>query len=175
MSLPLIHFDMNSYWDKEKLVLGCGNTLFGDDGFGPEVIEYLKANFNIPPDIGVIDAGIGVREILFNLALSEKRPKLIIIVDAVDLKRVPGEVFEIDINQIPEIKIDDFSMHQLPTSNLLRELQDYCGVEINIVSAQIEHIPEEISPGLSNAVRASIPKACRKIWNKINSTTDCKN
>ena len=47
---------------KHVLILGCGNILFGDDGFGPAVCEYLKTHFEIPEDIGAEDCGTGVRE-----------------------------------------------------------------------------------------------------------------
>jgi coenzyme F420 hydrogenase subunit delta len=154
---------MTDYWDKEILVLGCGNILFGDDGFGPEVVDYLRANFTIPKGVGVINAGLSVREILFNITLSEKRPKKIIIVDAVDFGRTAGEVFELDVSELPLKKIDDFSMHQLPTSNLLNELKNMCGVEVRIISTQVDHIPEEVSPGLSPVVKDSIPVVCEKI------------
>jgi coenzyme F420 hydrogenase subunit delta len=155
---------MTEYWEKEILVLGCGNILFGDDGFGPAAVEYLQKNINVPPEVGVINAGVSVREILFNIVLSDKRPKSIIIVDAVDAGRHPGEIFELDISQIPEKKIDDFSMHQLPTSNLLKELKNICGVDVKIISAQVQHIPEEVSPGLSEVVRDAIPSVCEKIF-----------
>lgn len=29
-------------YKKSVLVLGCGNILFGDDGFGPAVVEHLQ-------------------------------------------------------------------------------------------------------------------------------------
>jgi coenzyme F420 hydrogenase subunit delta len=154
---------MADYWNKEILVLGCGNILFGDDGFGPAVVEYLQKNFDIPSRAWVMNAGLSVREILVNIVLSDKRPKRIIIVDAVDAGKPPGEVFELAIDEIPEKKIDDFSMHQLPTSNLLRELQEMCGVEVKIISAQVQNIPDEVSPGLSNIIRDSIPVVCKKI------------
>jgi len=154
---------MTDYWDSEILVLGCGNVLFGDDGFGPEVVEHLQNNFEIPPKVCVVNAGSGVREILFNIVISDKRPKRIIIVDAVDVGKSPGEVFELDITEVPEKKIDDFSMHQLPTSNLLKELESMCGVNVKIISVQIQNIPDEVSPGLSKAVRDSIPAACARI------------
>lgn len=154
---------MTDYWNRETLVLGCGNVLFGDDGFGPAVVEYLQENFEIPPDACVINAGLSVREFLFNIILGDKRPAKIIIVDAVDLGRPPGEMFDLDIDRIPEKKIDDFSMHQLPTSNLLRELKNMCGVEVNIICVQIQTIPEEVSPGLSDVIRGSIPAACERI------------
>jgi coenzyme F420 hydrogenase subunit delta len=158
---------MTDYWNKEILVLGCGNILFGDDGLGPEVAEYLLKNVEIPPGVGVINAGLSVREILFNIVLNDKRPKRIIIVDAVDAARPAGEVFELDISSIPEKKIDDFSMHQLPTSNLLKELKETCGVDVKVISVQVQHIPEEVSPGLSEVVRDSIPAVCEKILHHI--------
>ena len=72
---------ITEYWNKEILVLGCGNILFGDDGFGPAVIEYLKNNYDIPTKVCVMNAGLSVREILFNLTLNKERPNKIIIVD----------------------------------------------------------------------------------------------
>ncbi len=158
---------MTDYWNKEILVLGCGNVLFGDDGFGPAVVEYLQENFEIPQEVYVMNVGLSVREILFNMVLSDKRPKTIIIVDAVDVGRTPGEIFELDITEVPKKKIDDFSMHQLPTSNLLRELESMCGVKVRILSVQIQNIPDEVSPGLSKVIRDSIPTACEKILSAI--------
>lgn len=38
-------------------VLGLGNVLMGDDGFGPYVIEALTSAFEFPPDVSVIDVG----------------------------------------------------------------------------------------------------------------------
>jgi coenzyme F420 hydrogenase subunit delta len=139
---------MTDYWNKEILVLGCGNILFGDDGFGPEVADYLQ-------------------KILFNIVLNDKRPKRIIIVDAVDAARPAGEIFELDISSIPEKKIDDFSMHQLPTSNLLKELKETCGVDVKVISVQVEHIPEEVCPGLSKTVREAIPAVCERIFHHL--------
>ena len=158
---------MTDYWNSETLVLGCGNVLFGDDGFGPEVVEHLQKNFEIPPEVCVVNAGTGVREILFNIVISDKRPKRIIIVDAVDVGKSPGEMFELDITDIPEKKIDDFSMHQLPTSNLLKELESMCGVNVRIMSVQIQNIPDEVSPGLSKVIRDSIPAVCEQVLSVI--------
>ena len=152
---------------KPILVLGCGNILFGDDGFGPAVIEYLKKNLEIPEHVCIMDTGTGVREILFTLILGEKKPEKIIIVDSVDSGRSPGEIFEISIDNIPKNKINDFSLHQLPTSNLLKELQELCKVDVTIIAAQVESIPEMVKTGLSKVLIDSIPKACKMIMEKI--------
>jgi coenzyme F420 hydrogenase subunit delta len=146
--------------NKRVVVLGCGNVLFGDDGFGPAVVEHLIKNYKIPPDVGVMDAGTGVREILFDIILSEKKPQKIIIVDGLDLGKSPGEIFVIPPEQMPGEKVDDFSMHQIPTSNLLKELEMGCRVEVVVVAGQVENIPATVSAGLSKKLVDAVPKAC---------------
>jgi len=157
--------ELPEYCNKSTIIFGCGNILFGDDGFGPAVVEKLIQNYTIPEDIYVINAGTSVRDILFNIVLDEKKPSVVIIVDAVDFGRKPGEIFEIDLDEIPEKKIDDFSMHQMPTSNLLRELRDLCNVEVRILACQVEHIPEEVEPGLSEVLKEKVKEMCDKIAN----------
>ena len=77
-------------YKKDVIILGCGNILFGDDGFGPEVIKYLEENYDIPENICAFDTGTGVREILFDIVLAEKKPQKIIIIDAVDVGKKIG-------------------------------------------------------------------------------------
>lgn len=151
------------WYDKSVLILGCGNILFGDDGFGPAVAQRLRRNFTIPGDIYVLDAGTSVREILFDTILSDKKPSKIIIVDALDCSRKPGELFSLDVDSLPKIKIDDFSLHQAPTSNLLRELRDLYGIEVIVTACQVAHIPDSVSPGLSEPVREAVEAAAEML------------
>ncbi|MDH4272913.1 MAG: hydrogenase maturation protease [Candidatus Aminicenantes bacterium] len=151
------------YCQKEILIAGCGNKLFGDDGFGPEVIEYLLDHFNVPNNICLLDVGTGIRKILFTISLSEPRPKVIVIIDAVDKGRKPGEIFEITLAEIPLEKIDDFSMHQVPSSNLLKELQDLCAVKVRVLACQIKTIPETMQAGLSEPLKKAVPLLAQRI------------
>ena len=144
-------------------MLGCGNILFGDDGFGSSVTEYLQNEVELPGHISVIDARTSVRGILFDIMLDEHRPRKVIIVDAVDAGRKPGEVFKLNIDDIPVNKIDDFSFHQMPTSNLLRELRDYCNVEVIIIVAQVESIPEAVKPGLTKTLTSAVAVAAEEV------------
>jgi coenzyme F420 hydrogenase subunit delta len=156
-------FAVPDFCRKPTLILGCGNILFGDDGFGCAVIEYLESHGSVPADVCLADAGTGVRKILFTICLSNERPHRILIVDAFDVGRPPGELFELDPAEIPAIKCDDFSMHQLPTSNLLHELQLHCCVEVRVLGCQTSPLPEQVAPGLSDAVRDAVPQAARRI------------
>ncbi|HUK86060.1 MAG TPA: hydrogenase maturation protease [Terriglobales bacterium] len=144
---------------KPTLVLGCGNTLFGDDGFGCALVDYVAAHCDVPEAVCLLDVGTGVRKLLFTLCLSPRRPRRLLILDAFDAGRAPGELFELDPADIPAIKLDDFSLHQLPTSNLLRELQESCGVEVRVLACQTGPLPQEIRPGLSPEVGAALPRA----------------
>ena len=150
---------MPEYCTKPVLVLGCGNILFGDDGFGPAVIERILDEKEIPGNACFINAGSSAREVLFDVALSERKPQRIIVIDAMECAAEPGAVVELGIEEIPQKKLDDFSMHQILTSNLLRELKDLCGVEVRLVVLHPVNIPGEVSPGLSVAALNAVEKA----------------
>ena len=130
--------------------------------------DYLHERCALPEGVAAVNAGTGVRGMLFDLVLAESKPTAIIVVDAVDMGRPPGEIREIDLEQIPENKIDDFSMHQVPSSNLLRELRDHSGVDVRIFACQIGHIPDEVEPGLTGEVHEAIPRMCELIIDSIN-------
>ncbi|HUI82830.1 MAG TPA: hydrogenase maturation protease [Candidatus Binatia bacterium] len=151
--------DLPDFCCRPTLVLGCGNMLFGDDGFGCAVVEYVEAHYQVPETVCLLDVGTGVRKLLFTLCLSPARPKRLLILDAIDAGRTPGEVFEINPSEIPVAKLDDFSLHQLPTSNLLRELQESCGVEVRVLACQTGPLPEEVQEGLSESVSRAVPEA----------------
>lgn len=162
------------YCRKPVVVLGCGNVLFGDDGLGPAVIERLRRE---APDVWseqvcLLDVGTAARKVLFDMALSQVRPRRLLVVDAVDAGRAAGEVFTLSLDDLPPNKIDDFSMHQFPTSNLLRELRDSCGVEVEIVSCQVAAIPATVCPGLSQAVTRAVPEVCQLVVERVDGHAD---
>jgi len=154
---------------QQTIIFGCGNILLGDDGFGPAVIEALHKEDLLPESVLAIDAGTGIREYLFNYLLSSTgRPQSIIILDAVDFQgSYPGNLIEIDPSSIPVPKIHDFSLHQFPTVNLLKELKQETGIDICILAAQVKTIPNYIAPGLSSIMEDTVEKACAKIMRML--------
>ena len=154
---------------KRVLIFGCGNLLLGDDGFGPAVVEELGRR-QLPQDAHAEDVGTSIRGILFDIALLERRPEHIIVLDAVDQPgRAPGEVFEISVDEIPERKIADYSFHQFPTTNLLAELQRECGVRATVLAAQTAARLEEVGPGLSAPMRAAVKVAADRVISLLDS------
>jgi coenzyme F420 hydrogenase subunit delta len=151
---------------KRTLVLGCGNVLYGDDGFGPAVAASLVERYPIPEDAAVLNLGLATRGFIFDVLLASRQPRRIVVVDAMERNASPGEIFEVPLDELSKEKVDDFSFHQGPTSNLLKELRDLCGVDIVIVSCQPQRIPEEMEVGLSPAVRAATDEAARLIYER---------
>jgi coenzyme F420 hydrogenase subunit delta len=149
---------------KQCLILGCGNPLFGDDGFGPQVIKHLEDNYALPGHTACVDAGTGVREILFDIILSPQKPRRIIVIDASQQDaKIPGHISEIDVDGIALKKTADFSLHQFPTTNMLKELKTHTDIDIRILVVQPEFIPDEIAPGLSKPVEAAVSSMCSRI------------
>ncbi|MFA5903395.1 MAG: hydrogenase maturation protease [Desulfobacula sp.] len=159
--------------NKDILVIGCGNPLLGDDGFGPAVIQSLESQDVLPDRIGLLDAGTSIRELLFDMLLSGRVPELMVIIDAVQVSHaLPGEIIRIEVDGIPDNKIADYSLHQFPTTNMLQELKASCRMEIIIYAVQVADIPEMVRPGLSLPVKAAVPGMCdlirRRVYGKNN-------
>jgi coenzyme F420 hydrogenase subunit delta len=160
-------------FEKSTLIFGCGNILWGDDGFGPAVIECLNEKHRLPDDVLALDVGTSIRDILFDLILSEKKPRQLIIIDAVGYPdRQPGEVFEIPVEGIPDTKVSDFSLHQFPTVNMLQELKEHSGMQVKIIVGQTEFIPEEVAPGLTPTMQRAVTAACESIMAVIKEGRD---
>ncbi len=151
------------------VIFGCGNILLGDDGFGPAVIESLNGTVSLPDNVLTIDAGTGVREYLLDYLLSSAaRADRVIVVDAMDTPGIrPGTLMERDPSAISAKKLHDFSLHQFPTVNLLRELALETSTLVTLLTAQTKSIPDTIRPGLSAPVAAAIPAACRSICRMV--------
>mgnify|MGYP001087432221 CR=1 FL=1 len=132
------------------LVLGCGNPLIGDDGFGPAVIEHLEKNYLLPDSVAAIDCGTSIRDILFDLLLSPQKPRKMIVIDVTDSPDLaPGEIREIDIEQIRPEKIGDFSLHQFPTTNMLNEIKEETPIDVRVFVAQIAGLSRDLALALS--------------------------
>jgi coenzyme F420 hydrogenase subunit delta len=155
-------------YSKPVLIFGCGNTLFGDDGFGPAVIEHLHAHHQLPHHVLAADVGTSVRELLFDLLLAPSKPRCIMVVDAAQPPdRRPGELFELAVGDMAPNKVNDFSLHQFPSLNMLEELNAIEGLTVKVLAVAVKEIPAEVRPGLSPEVAAALPGACAWIINQI--------
>ncbi len=155
-------------FDAAVVILGCGNTLLGDDGFGPAVAETLAEHRLLPEHVCVVDAGTAASDLLFDMVLRPEKPKALFIVDAVQVPgREPGELFWLAPTAVPSAKRADFLMHQFPSADLLRELAEEGGVKVAILAVQAGLVPDEVAPGLSPAVAQAVPRAVELLLREV--------
>ena len=78
------------------LVAGLGNTLLGDDGFGPAVVRWLEAHWVFPPGVDVEDLGTPGPGIGTFLAGREA----VVLVDTIAADAPPGTVRRLSAEEL---------------------------------------------------------------------------
>jgi len=124
----------NRILGKKLVILGVGNTMRGDDGIGPALIERLQGKV----EAVLIDAG----EVPENFIgpIEAGQPDIIIIIDAADMGAKAGEVAFLEIDQIAEIGL---TTHNASLALIARLLQSSTQADIFVLGIQ----PEDISFG----------------------------
>jgi hydrogenase maturation protease len=139
----------------ELLVLGIGNILWADEGFGVRCVEALNAAYAFDDNITLMDGGT---QGLYLLPYIEDARRLIVF-DAVDYGMTPGEMVVAIDDDVPRFMgAKKMSLHQtgfqevimsaalldkLPESLVLigvqpEQLEDYGGSLRDVVKAQIQ-------------------------------------
>jgi hydrogenase maturation protease len=72
---------------KSTLILGLGNLLLGDEGFGVRVVQQLSTG-KLPGDVRVVEGGVGG----YNLLGYLEGIKRLLVVDAMMIDTAPGEL-----------------------------------------------------------------------------------
>jgi len=152
-------------YEAEILVVGCGNILFKDDGFGPAVIEAIDKLSNekpLPDNTMTIDAGTGGPHFIFSLP--HETWKKMIVVDIVDFGAEPGTLRVFGVEELPKGAYEN--MHSWPVNQPLHDLSKVC--EVMVIGVQPETVSApNIELGLSKSVEDAIPKAIEIILKEI--------
>jgi len=153
------------------LVVGVGNVLHGDDGFGVEVAHRLAAR-GLPPGVTVAETGIGGIHLVHELMAGYDA---LIVVDAVDHGRRPGTVLVIepevlDVTQLPvEQRHDLMADMHLATPELALMVARAVGVlpaHTIIVGCQPVEI-DTLGVGLTDQVTQAVEIAIDEIMRCI--------
>jgi hydrogenase 3 maturation protease len=133
--------------DSQSVLVGVGNPLRGDDGFGPELVGRLGEA--VP--FKTIDAGEEPEDCLEQvLAL---KPSRVLIADAVAFGGKPGEAVLLEPESLGK-KIT-VSTHQLPLMMFIRLIRErLAGAEVKVLGLQPKSI--ELGKGLSSQVDQSM-------------------
>ncbi len=90
---------------RRVLVVGVGNVLQGDDGFGVRVAQRLAQRTDLPPEITVMEVGIGGMSMVQELF---EGYSALIVVDAVDRGGEPGTTYllEAEVPDLTDLPLD---------------------------------------------------------------------
>ena len=151
------------------LVLGVGNSILTDEGFGVKVVEELAARreeLAIPPYVEILDGATLGLDLLYYI---EGRDKVIMI-DVVNAGEAPGTLFRFTSEDIKTKVITKVSMHQVTLFDVLTmaELTDRMPAEAIIIGIQ----PGEIEWGLELTPRiaAQIPRVIELVLKEIKTS-----
>lgn len=137
--------------------MAIGNTLRGDDGMGPVLVDVLYeklTNSDINSDnLYLLNAATAPEN--HTVEIREINPSHIIIVDAVEFGQKPGSFMIVDKEQIDTF---NFSTHTMPISFLMNYIEESIGSKIltlgiqpkdmtmvNTISEEVKESIEELS------------------------------
>lgn len=117
------------------IILGLGNILYGDEGFGVRVAEQVYRQYRFPKNVEIVDAGTQGYPLL---AFVERATRLLLL-DAVDFGLPPGSMIVKDNTGIPlYLSAHKMSLHQNSFSEVLAlaQLKDCLPPEIALIGMQ---------------------------------------
>ena len=142
----------------QYLIMCIGNRNGGDDSVGPYIADRLGSE-NLE-GIKVIDAGTVPEN--YTSVVKREKPKILLIIDAVEMGLDPGEIRVVPKDRIGIMTI---STHGIPISVLIGYLEQYV-TDIILIGIQ----PKEMSGELTIVVKDSGDKLVKILKeNKLNA------
>ena len=135
------------------LIMGIGNVLWADEGFGVRCVEHLAGNWTLPDGITLLDGGT---QGLYLLPFLEEAETLIVF-DAIDYGLEPG----IEGDEVPRFMgAKKMSLHQTGFQDVIAtaQLMGYCPDNLLLIGCQPEEL-EDYGGGLRDVVTAQIEPA----------------
>jgi hydrogenase maturation protease len=129
------------------MILGVGNLLFSDEGFGIRVVQALEGRYSFPENVSIVDGGVLGVSLLGVMSEADH----LIVVDVIRNQGVPGDLYRLAGDAIPERIRAKNSLHQID----FLEALTLCQAMEKVPEAVIVGVePEDIST-LSTALTAT--------------------
>ena len=135
------------------LIMGVGNLLLTDDGFGVHVINALR-EISFPPSVTLIEAGIVSHQLIPDFHQAD----LLIFIDAVEAGDTPGSIFRFRPEDMQFMSHLKASLHDMSLIDVLH-MTALTGErpETVIIAVQPKDV-RSCSMELNDEVKAAIPK-----------------
>ncbi|MCA0043213.1 HyaD/HybD family hydrogenase maturation endopeptidase [Celeribacter litoreus] len=147
------------------LILGIGNVLWADEGFGVRCVEELAQTYAFGPEVKLLDGGT---QGLYLLPFLEDVDTLLVF-DAVDYGLEPGTLKIVEDDEVPSFMgAKKMSLHQTGFQDVLAtaELKGICPERLILIGCQPEEL-EDYGGGLRDIVAAQIAPAIEIALEKL--------
>lgn len=142
--------------DDNILVLGIGNVLWADEGFGVRVVEALHGEYRFPKRVRLLDGGTQG----LNLLADVKAARRLIIFDAIDFQLAPGTLKVVEDDEVPAWGATKMSLHQSSFQEVLAlaQLSGCYPESVVLIGVQPEDL-SDFGGSLRSSVRARVSEA----------------
>lgn len=142
---------------KQVLILGIGNILWADEGFGVRTVEQLDQHYQFEENVTVMDGGTqGIYLVQY-----VEQADILVVFDAIDYHLQPGEMKLIEGDDVPKFMgVKKMSLHQTGFQEVLM-MADMLGRypdKLLLVGVQPVDL-EDFGGGLCEKTRQQIPPA----------------
>jgi hydrogenase maturation protease len=140
----------------DVLVLGIGNLLWADEGFGVRAVEALHEAFRFPAGVELIDGGtLGL-----NLLPHVETSRRVIVFDAIDFGDQPGTLRVLRDDEVPAWGARKLSPHQNGFNDVLALAQLHGRAPDRIVAIGVQpQTLDDFGGSLTEPVRARLAEA----------------
>ncbi|MGZ8259483.1 MAG: HyaD/HybD family hydrogenase maturation endopeptidase [Caldimonas sp.] len=140
----------------DVLVLGLGNVLWADEGFGVRAVEELHRRWSMPAGVSVVDGGTQGVYLLDHVCSAGR----VLVLDAIDFDLAPGTLRTFRDAEVPEGSARAMSLHQATFQELLSlaRVRGRYPERITLVGVQPE-VLDDLGGSLSAVVRARLDEA----------------
>ena len=91
------------------LILGIGNLLWADEGFGVRAVEELHRAYDFPANVRLMDGGTQGIYLVQHI----READILVVFDAVDYGLPPGTLKRVEGDEVPKfLGIKKISLHQ---------------------------------------------------------------
>lgn len=148
---------------KKILILGLGNILLSDEGFGVHAVEYLKERYEWPDNVRLMDGG--TRGLLLMMDLMDN--DLVIILDIVRAGNEPGTMCMIENDGLNGPASFPDSAHQSGIADVLASCELIgCRPEALVFGFE-PYDYETVSASLTAEAREKLPAFCALVVEEL--------
>lgn len=143
------------------LVLGIGNLLWADEGFGVRVVQHLQGHYRFPEAVRLMDGGTQGLALIPHVQEADT----LVIADAVDFGLAPGTLVQAHDEDVPMYLCSGkLSLHQVSFQEVLSlcRLMGRSPARLCLVGVQ-PAVLEDYGGSLSPQVRAQLQPAAECI------------